>query len=357
MRKLEKQRKQKNNGITLIALVITIIVLIILAGVSISTLVGDNGIITQAQNAKIETEKAEVKEKTQIDIMEKQSETQGDITKKDFIEILNQYFDNVPTEENLPEDLSTVILPTKEEYGGHEINIGEIWNGTFVKTVEELEVGDYIQYNSGTNGTILCRVLYPGDSEYGVQIISDKNVKKVTMGGSSFEEGKTSYNSTIENLNNEAEKYVNSVYATDARCVGSVPTVENGLFVNKDSETAGPVTMQFPYKGSTSIDCKSTDSNYMIDQAQMQSFDLWTTGESYWLTSRDVASTESDCSFGMRLVNNDGVIYDDGMCSVEKNGNAKGYWSERGLRPCILLKSNIKVTGGDGSEDTPYTIN
>ena len=134
MRKLEKQRKQKNNGITLIALVITIIVLIILAGVSISTLVGDNGIITQAQNAKIETEKAEVKEKTQIDIMEKQSETQGDITKKDFIEILNQYFDNVPTEENLPEDLSTVILPTKEEYGGHEINIGEIWNGTFVKS-------------------------------------------------------------------------------------------------------------------------------------------------------------------------------------------------------------------------------
>ena len=39
-------------GITLIALVITIIVLLILAGVSIAMLTGNNGILTQASNAK-----------------------------------------------------------------------------------------------------------------------------------------------------------------------------------------------------------------------------------------------------------------------------------------------------------------
>ncbi len=43
---------QKNAGITLVALVITVIVLIILAGVTLSTLVGDGGIITKAQEAK-----------------------------------------------------------------------------------------------------------------------------------------------------------------------------------------------------------------------------------------------------------------------------------------------------------------
>ena len=42
---------KKENGITLIALVITIIVLLILAGVSISLVVGDNGVLTQATNA------------------------------------------------------------------------------------------------------------------------------------------------------------------------------------------------------------------------------------------------------------------------------------------------------------------
>ncbi len=46
------KEKTKQKGVTLIALVITIIVLIILAGVAISALVGENGIITQAQRAK-----------------------------------------------------------------------------------------------------------------------------------------------------------------------------------------------------------------------------------------------------------------------------------------------------------------
>ena len=41
-----------NKGITLIALVITIIVLLILAGVSIAMLTGQNGILTQARNSK-----------------------------------------------------------------------------------------------------------------------------------------------------------------------------------------------------------------------------------------------------------------------------------------------------------------
>ena len=61
--KKEKRANFRNfKGITLIALVITIIVLLILAGVSIATLTGQNGILTQAQNAKTETEEAGEKE-------------------------------------------------------------------------------------------------------------------------------------------------------------------------------------------------------------------------------------------------------------------------------------------------------
>ena len=72
---LKNVTKQRNNtGITLIALVITIIVLLILAGVSIAMLTGQNGILTQAQNASTQTEIAEAKEKAQMDIMAWQSE-------------------------------------------------------------------------------------------------------------------------------------------------------------------------------------------------------------------------------------------------------------------------------------------
>ena len=62
--------KQNTRGITLIALVITIIVLLILAGVSISMLTGQNGILTQAQNAKQTTEESTEKEKRQLSQVE-----------------------------------------------------------------------------------------------------------------------------------------------------------------------------------------------------------------------------------------------------------------------------------------------
>lgn len=57
-----------NKGITLIALVITIIVLLILAGVSIAMLTGENGIIKQANTAKVAQIEGEVKEKVNLAI-------------------------------------------------------------------------------------------------------------------------------------------------------------------------------------------------------------------------------------------------------------------------------------------------
>ena len=55
-------KKTNEKGITLIALIVTIIVLLILASVSIAMLTGENGILTQAQKAKNETENAQLKE-------------------------------------------------------------------------------------------------------------------------------------------------------------------------------------------------------------------------------------------------------------------------------------------------------
>ena len=61
---------KKNKGITLIALVITIIVLIILAGISINLLLGDNGIIKKAGLAGEESEKASDLERIKLAVME-----------------------------------------------------------------------------------------------------------------------------------------------------------------------------------------------------------------------------------------------------------------------------------------------
>ena len=73
-----KEIKKSSKGITLIALVITIIVLLILAGVSIAMLTGDNGILTQAKEAKeaniAGTEKEQIKLAMQSLKMKKQSD-------------------------------------------------------------------------------------------------------------------------------------------------------------------------------------------------------------------------------------------------------------------------------------------
>ena len=57
---------KNQKGVTLIALVITIIVLLILAGVSIAMLTGDNGILTQANKSQVSTIEGNVKEAVRL---------------------------------------------------------------------------------------------------------------------------------------------------------------------------------------------------------------------------------------------------------------------------------------------------
>ena len=76
--KLEHKKESRlSKGITLIALVITIIVLLILAGVSIATLTGDNGILTKAQTAKEKTEIASEEEQRKLAMLEASMNTQN----------------------------------------------------------------------------------------------------------------------------------------------------------------------------------------------------------------------------------------------------------------------------------------
>ena len=62
---------KRNQGITLIALVITVIVLLILAGVSIATLTGEGGILNKATQAKEETEIKQGESSDQFRILRK----------------------------------------------------------------------------------------------------------------------------------------------------------------------------------------------------------------------------------------------------------------------------------------------
>ena len=68
-----KKYRNRNSGITLIALVVTIVVLLILAGISIGALTSDNGIINQTHDAKNDTEYAGWEEQIDLAIIDAES--------------------------------------------------------------------------------------------------------------------------------------------------------------------------------------------------------------------------------------------------------------------------------------------
>ena len=95
------------NGITLIALVITIIVLLILAGVALSILTGENSIFRTTDSAVEQNNKAQVKEKIELAIMEKQLEEKREVS---LDEIIDKLIENgITTEEESDREIGTVI--------------------------------------------------------------------------------------------------------------------------------------------------------------------------------------------------------------------------------------------------------
>lgn len=130
-----------NKGITLIALVVTIVVLLILAGVSLNLVFNNNGIITKAQDAKMETKAAIVSDERDMWMHERFLSEQLDKTPKSMENILLELQEKgVLTEEDVQ------IIKNDSN---NEITIG---SKTISFKVEEktnlslLKAGDYVNY-------------------------------------------------------------------------------------------------------------------------------------------------------------------------------------------------------------------
>ena len=96
---------KQTKGITLIALVITIIVLLILAGVTITMLTGDNGILKQATNARETNSKAEFEEQVKLAVIASRVNDTASIDLKTLDEEINKISGTTITkseDDNLP---------------------------------------------------------------------------------------------------------------------------------------------------------------------------------------------------------------------------------------------------------------
>ena len=148
--RLITKNKRKESGITLIALVVTIVVLLILAGVSISMLTGENGIITQAIEAQEKTDIADEKERVQLAaVAAAGKDGWGEITEDNLAEELTKNIGKRNEDYTLTKEGENFLVTYIDSNRSYLVDE----NGNVLQPVkrEGLEVGDYIDYKPDVN--------------------------------------------------------------------------------------------------------------------------------------------------------------------------------------------------------------
>ena len=126
--KEKHNQKIKERGITLIALIITIIVLLILAGVALASLFGDNGILNNAETAKLQTNHSSVAEGIKLKMGEYQIAKNVEGYSEDFITYLKEYENGAIVDNDGVIDVKNLL--------GKKLSTG---NGTGLVDVYKLE--------------------------------------------------------------------------------------------------------------------------------------------------------------------------------------------------------------------------
>ncbi len=364
-----------SNGITLIALVITIIVLLILAGISISMLAGDNSILQKATTAKENTDKSQITERIQLAYHSALTGGQGSYTKDTLMEELkNEFKTNYDVDDTDDENWKMiaqgqeVIIPAGKK--------GEVLaKDKLIINVEgttDAEISPYVKYNGE-----LYRVLYDlaydekNGTNYGIEIVSVNPLDTVTLGkddpiilesneyeGDPGEIGTTdrakwSYNNAIITLNKKAQTYLTEL-ADSARCIGSDPNnpiSESGNYSGNNIYDTDAAEL----KGQDTHGLKDIDQLYNIEALK---FNDTTISSYYWFATRRVGKIVGYPAFqmGNKYYNANGLSTSFSIYYYKSDGTPVASGGTLGFRPVIRLKNNIKIEKGKGTADEPYEI-
>ena len=315
---MKKVTKNSTNGITLIALVITIIVLLILAGVSIAMLTGDNGILTQASEAKDENIKGQEKEQIRLAMQSKKMENIADNVERTVTaeELQNQLIadgaKNLTVEAGENDSLVVKYADSKNEYTvnqngeigengqtpGEPDKPGTETGGTLPLTADtkpflptgatvvekDLSKGVVIKDRNGNEWTwievpksIYANVEYNGGTaptssiDYAkIESTMQKYAKDYRQSGYTdewYSEEKHGF-ASVEEYNNHKNAMLKSVYENGGFYIGKYEVGTETLRIAKDAPLTTPVIKEgaYPY-------------NYVTNkQAQEKSKELATGG-------------------------------------------------------------------------------
>ena len=365
----------KDEGITLIALVITIIVLLILAGVSISLVVGNNGVLTQATNAKEETQKATALEMVELEVAGSyglDGKIDLDHLKTNLMRINGIKYNS----KQITNDTIINEFPVIVNVDGNNIEINE--NGK----VSKVAIGNSAEI-AGDSGNIGKAVNYEGDyssigTGTGWQILyaDSKNVYIITTGYLtatglwSAESTKYSGTSDFLDLTNfpaVEDGWFNKVYDNGTFLYNSNKPNMKAIEYILDSSVSkwkdlkndkakwaiGSPTMELLVASYNAVNTsnKVTIEDLVADgngYAQTFSGGLtktdnrpWNHGTDYWLASPSYWSNT-----------NIHAVLTSGECKVI----SKQYNLNYALRPVICLKSSTVLTWNDSTNKYDLSV-
>lgn len=139
---MKKHKKNKASGITLIALVVTIIILLILAGISIGMLSGDNSIIKQAGNAKTQTDIAQEKEILEQATVVAMGKSKYGSVEKQYLDSELSKYSEIEDTEDVDEGIEVTFKSGRVYLVDADGNVNEV----IPPDRTDLEIGDYIDY-------------------------------------------------------------------------------------------------------------------------------------------------------------------------------------------------------------------
>ena len=382
-------KRTKQNGITLIALVITIIVLLILAGVSIATLTGENGILTRANDAKVETRGAAVEEEKDLWKANKLANeySNGDVeTLSELLERIGPNGSKLLTQEEVDEIKET----GQTEIGSRTIvfgmTIGDIYDDSMIGqkvTYTSNGQSEWIVFGKDTDGNVLLTTKSPIANEFNLYGSAEKwltyeeDLKQACSGygGTIKDKQVTSRSITMEDINyvtgfdvdslnfdtytfgennNYAKKEVNYYFPSleaSANGYWQQPTSDKTFTHENDWYAYGQMEGQFIYSYSGEPD--GADATSLIKNPERFKYIVGEDGSyEYLVASRSVDVSSGNADFRVAVVGHS-VVYTNGyrLCySISGSHNDHGAYGTFGIRPIVVLPSDIEVEKNEGGQ-------
>ena len=351
---------KKQNGITLIALIITIIVMLILVGVTINVAL-NGGLFSTTEEAASKTQIEAEREQLLSAVVTAYDTETGTISK-------SKLEANLGTGWNVEGDTApyTVTSPKGNKFtvnANGTIEYEEKNSDKDVTLPEGLTVGSEFEMDANKDGTKeTWIVLYDGTADHlnenEIEVISKDTMGNLTLGVDDTEATKAtdidgngtlediekaiySYNNAIDRINNYCASLI-QIDNLGVRSVGSKPsnpsyrTESTYAIKNLDSWSDKTAWETYGILGEDS------DTNYTEDWNQMNTIGIQLSGDSkiYWMASRNIFEESTGVFFGVGYMNEYGYVNPAYLWCVFPTGGSICYRNNTNnvVRPIIKLQ-------------------